>query len=69
METVRVLAWYQEDCAEPASWYRIDEPGEGDRFFRDLKNNAENDGREKFEYKEVTSDEWAKAEKVGLELA
>jgi hypothetical protein len=66
---VKVFGWFQDGNDEPHSWYRIGIKGEGDRLFRDLKNNAELDGREKFYIKEVRSKEWKQASKLGKEMA
>lgn len=65
MDKITVLSWYTTDSVgsgEPANWYRLDEKGAGDRLFQHLIDNAECDGRDKFELLQVTEKEWKKAE-------
>lgn len=69
MDKVKVLAFNNVDRAEPDDLWRLDDPSEGQRFFQYLMDNAEFDGRETFELKELTQAEWAEAEKYGEELA
>jgi hypothetical protein len=66
-KNIKIIEWETEGCTESSYCYRLDEPCNGDRFFRDLLNNAESDGREKFTIKEVTPKQWAQIERNGQE--
>lgn len=65
---IMVVAWKEENCAEPANWYKVDEKGEGNRFFQNLMDNAEIDGNE-LALLFVTPEEWAEADRIGKEMA
>lgn len=54
---MKIVVWHTEGAERPI-WYRVDVPGNGDRFFRDLLNNAETDGRETVLVNEVTTEQW-----------
>lgn len=69
MNKVMIVSWSNPDSAEPANWYQVKDIEEGKRFFQNLIDNAENDGREKLELIFVTQEEWAEAERLGKELA
>jgi len=68
-EKIKVIEWETEDCGEGPLVYRLDEAGEGDRFFQHVLDNAELDGRERFTLKEMTKEEWAECEKRGEDSA
>lgn len=66
MTKIKVIVWLGE---EDDHVYRLDEPGAGERFFRDMLANAETDGREKFAIEEVSQTEWETYEEIGEERA
>ena len=66
---IKVIEWWQDGSPEPSIVYRLDERGNGEKFFVDLINNAETDGRERFAIKNVTPQEWEEIDRRGLEMA
>jgi hypothetical protein len=69
MENVQVIEWLSQCDGQPSSLYRLDEAGAGERFFRDLLNNAETDGRESFRILEIPKEDWDAAEAEGAASA
>jgi hypothetical protein len=69
MKKILAMQWSTEGCTEAPYVFRLDAPGEGDRFFKVLSDNAERDGREKFELVEFTEKQWATIEQDSKEQA
>ncbi len=59
-KVMKVMQWKTKDCDELPVWYVLDEPGADRRFFQDLLNNAELDGREEFSILEMSQEEYDK---------
>ncbi len=55
---VQIMVWKTDGSNEPEIWYRLDDSSDAKRFFKNLFDNAEMDGREQFQIKEVTVQEW-----------
>lgn len=68
-EKVKVLRWETEDCGEPPVLYRLDERGAGERFFQNILDNAEIDGREIFTLVEMSKATWKSIEVESEKMA
>ncbi len=68
-EKIGVVQWWQDNgkgfpCETPI-YYRIDDPKAGKMLFTHLKNNAEDDGREKLTIEHISKEDWDEIEKHG----
>lgn len=66
MSKVKVIIDDNNDC-EPAQLWRLDAPGEAERFFQHIRDNAELG--DKFTFKAISQKEWKEAVRFGEQLA
>lgn len=68
-KNIKVMIWSTEGADDGGCVYNLEDPDAGERFFTDLQNNAEMDGRESFKLELWDKEQWDKAEKLGAEMA
>lgn len=66
---IRVISWNSEDRCEPDIWYELDSKKDRERFLQDIRTNSEADGRDSITVLSITKKQWAKAVRVGKDLA
>jgi hypothetical protein len=66
MKKFKVIVWNNDNGGYI---YRLDDPEEAKRFFKNVLDNAETDGRETFTVEEMTQEEWDECVKNGEEEA
>jgi hypothetical protein len=68
---IPIIRWNNEGCAEPDLCLRLDEAGNGQKFFDALINNEIHEGEPSdlwVRVEGVTEEEWAEMERIGREM-
>lgn len=64
-EKIKVIVWKTDGSDDGGLVYGLHETNAGNRFFKDLENNAELDGREHFTIEYMTASDFVKAQELG----